>query len=633
MADEHSNLDEAPGAGQRAGEPPDAAGGAEGSGTSSRPRRRRDRNRRRGHGRSQPEADTAVRRDPANTTPKVAAPRPAEERRQRRRRREGVHSPAAVVDANDAATAVSPSRTGARRRKREFDAPHPETRPAPEKTRPVAQRSSRAAPALGRGFWIAVGVLTVAALVVRLVGLGHGLWADEIYATIESFRTPFPQTLAIFPGDNKHPLYSLLAHGTLTAFGESAWSVRLPAVAFGVATVPMLYALGTRVTSRVEALAAAALLTFSYHHVWFSQNARGYTALAFFAVLSTVLLLQAMRSTAWRWWVWYGIVAGLAAYTHLTFVFTAIAQAVVMALAVLGWPGRDRQLNWRGPALGFALAAGLTILLYLPMFTQVAAFFLHKQSNLRGISSPSWALGEAIRNLRLGFGGLFGMGLAILVGGAAVGLAGAVSYARQNARTFLLLTLPAVVTVMGAFAARGTMYPRFFFLLAGFALLIGMRGCFVTAEWVARRLCWSETAGHRLGAAVAGAVIVLSAATVPLNWRYPKQDFEGAMAYVEREAGSSDRIVVADVTASVYGPYYDRPWHVVRSGEEMDGWRRKVEAGGRPLWFVYTFPRYLEKFSHSLATYAQRECTGDRVRRFRGTVGDGDILVCRLDPS
>ena len=42
-----------------------------------------------------------------------------------------------------------------------------------------------------------------------------------------------------------------------------------------------MYLFGTEAANRKEGLLGAALLTFSYQHVWFSQNARGYTALLF----------------------------------------------------------------------------------------------------------------------------------------------------------------------------------------------------------------------------------------------------------------------------------------------------------------------------------------------------------------
>ncbi|MBV6521953.1 MAG: hypothetical protein MNPFHGCM_02097 [Gemmatimonadaceae bacterium] len=497
------------------------------------------------------------------------------------------------------------------------------------------QLTDAATKAPGRGFWAIVASVTALGLIVRLPGAGSELWADEVYAVMESFRTPFPQTLAIFPGDNKHPLYALLAHVALSVFGETPWAVRLPAILFGVATIPLLYALGRRITSRMEALASTALLALSYHHVWFSQNARGYSMLAFFAVLTTLLLLRASESNRIQPWIWYGIAAGLGAYTHLTFVFAVVAQFLVVALAIFGWPRRERRLGWRAPIAGFALSAAVTLALYLPMLSQVVAFFLHKQSNLLGISSPGWALGEAIRVLRVGFGGMFGIGVAVVAAGAAIGVVGVLSYARQSMRTALLLCLPAGVTLLGALTARGTMYPRFFFMLAGLALLCGMRGVFATAAWAARRMHWSEGVGQRMGAGLAALVILLSALSIPLNWRLPKQDFLGAMTYVEGAAAAGDVIAVTDVTASVYGPYYRKPWARVSSVSALEILRRPLAdssaaAGTGIVWLLYTFPRYIEKLDAPLAAYVRRECTADNVRTFPGTVGGGDISVCRL---
>ena len=479
-------------------------------------------------------------------------------------------------------------------------------------------------------------VLVVVALAVRLPGLNTGLWADEVYSMMESFRTPFPETLSVFPGDNKHPLYALLAHASLSAFGESIWSVRLPALLFGVATVPLLYLLGLRLTSRVEAGVTATLLALSYHHVWFSQNARGYSALAFFAVLTTLLFLRATATGGLGQWAWYGVTAGLGAYTHLTFVFVVVAQAIVATLGVLGWPRGERRVAWAPAFAGFALSALVALGLYLPMLSQVVDFFLHRESNLKGVSSPTWALGEAIRVLRVGFGGAFGLGVAVLGLGAVVGLAGALSYARRSGRTFLLLTLPAMVTVLGAFAARGTMYPRFFFPLAGFALLIGVRGTFVAGGWVARMARGDEASQRRLGAVVAGAVVLVSALSLPLNWRTPKQDFPGAMAYAEGAASPRDVIAVTDVTAVIYGQYYRRTWRSILGVRDLEVIRtgdRDAGAPGQRVWLLYTFPRYLEKFDAPLAAYVKRECRDDRLRRFPGTVGDGDLLVCRLEPT
>ena len=219
-------------------------------------------------------------------------------------------------------------------------------------------------------WWI--GALTLVALALRLVGLDSGLWVDEIYSLLGSFRRPLAQIVSEFPRDNQHPLYSVLAHISLVLLGESAWTLRLPAVLFGVASVPLLYALGTRVTTRREAFLAAALLTVSYHHIWFSQNARGYSALAFFALLSTSLLLRGLERPRAGVYIGYGVAAALGAYTHLTMVFIVVGHALVITIRNLRRDTRGRRWrDGRWPWLGFALAGAFTLLCYAPVLAQV----------------------------------------------------------------------------------------------------------------------------------------------------------------------------------------------------------------------------------------------------------------------
>jgi mannosyltransferase len=474
-----------------------------------------------------------------------------------------------------------------------------------------------------RGWWYAVAALTAVALLVRLRGLNSGLWLDEILSVLESLRTPFPQLLAEFRGDNKHPLYAVLAHSSSVLFGEHPWSLRLPAVLFGTATIPLVYLFGTRVASRWEAFGAAALLALSYHHVWFSQNARGYTMLVFWVLLGTLGLLRALREQKILPWVLYGLISGLGAYTHLTYVFAVIGQAVVVAMGILGIPRSEAKLRWKGAAAGYCIAALFTLLLYAPMLGPVLDYFLHRASNLRGISTPGWALIEGLRVLRLGFGIPGAVGAIALIGVAAVGIAGIVSYLRRQPRVGLLLLVPPLVTLAGAFTARGTMYPRFFFGFIGFALLFWMHGAFVIAAWLARRAGWSVLAGARLAAAAAAIIIGVSALSVPLAWRAPKQDFGGAMRFVESTASDAEVIATVDVTSLIYGPYYRRTWRVVRGAADL-----ALLRSAHTVWLVYTFPRYLSKYDPAIAATLERECRS--AQRFPGTVGDGDVIVCRL---
>ncbi|MEP6717064.1 MAG: glycosyltransferase family 39 protein, partial [Terriglobia bacterium] len=314
----------------------------------------------------------------------------------------------------------------------------------------------------------ALGALTLLALCLRVIGLNTGLWWDEIFFLIVSVRHPLQQIVTVFPGDNQHPLYSVLAWMSVNAFGEHAWTLRLPAMLFGVASVPMLYLLGASVARRPEALLAAAFLTVSYHHVWFSQDARGYSALAFWTLAATWLLLRGLRTQTRGPWIGYGIVVALGVYTHLTMMFLVASHLLIcIGVCFSAWKTDRSAKLWKYPLEGFLLAGLLTLIFYAPILTQIQTFFLHKPSSMKAVSTPRWALLETVRVLILGLGTQ-----GVLVGAALVAACGAWSYFRQDRVVFALFALPVAITAMGALLARGTMYPRFYFFLIGFAILI-----------------------------------------------------------------------------------------------------------------------------------------------------------------
>lgn len=472
--------------------------------------------------------------------------------------------------------------------------------------------------------WAVAGVALVA-LVARLIGVNGGLWIDEIYSLVRSFRAPWRGILTEYWGDNHHPLYAVLAHLSRAAFGEAPWSVRLPAVLFGVAAIPALFALGSRVASRREALLASLLLAVSYHHVWFSQNARGYSAIACFAIVTTWALLRGVETGRARYFVWYGVAAGLGAYTHLTMVLVVAGHALG-ALAFLVAPGREieRRPLLRGGLIAFGLAALMTLALYAPMLREVLDFFLNRPSNLRGVSTPRWAVVETLRILVLGLGaGLAIVGGAIVAAGLVVGVSGIASLWRTHRLFVLLLAGACAMTIAGAMAARGTMYPRFFFFAIGPAMLLAVRGAYAACGWLAARVsrpAW----GPRVALAGILTVIALSAASLSFNYRYPKQDFEGAMRYVLAERGAEDAVVSTGLPADPYRLLYGQDWPIVSTVAELDS----VRLVSPRTWVLWTFPRYLERHAPGLDRVLSTECQARRA--FRGTVGGGDVMACFL---
>jgi hypothetical protein len=125
-------------------------------------------------------------------------------------------------------------------------------------------------------------------------------------------------------------------------------------------------------------------------------------------------------------------------------------------------------------------------------------------------------------------------------------------------------------------------------------------------------------------AVVAALFLLSSTASLALEYRFPKQDFAGAIQFVEAEKKSGDIVVTAGAAIYPLQQYYGKTWEGVGTVEELEG----ICSRGSAVWLIYTFPRYLPP---PVSEAIRREFTVVRV--FHGTVGDGDVTVARFHPG
>ncbi|MDA7964143.1 glycosyltransferase family 39 protein, partial [Ruegeria sp.] len=224
------------------------------------------------------------------------------------------------------------------------------------------------APPVTRAEGLALGAILVLGLILRVANLDSALWYDEITTLTRYVRLPLAELLTTYDSLNNHVFFSLQGKASVVLFGESAWALRLPAVLWGVASLWALWLLARRVVSTPEALMATALMAVSYHHIWFSQNARGYTGLLFFGLIALVLLVEGMRKPRWGLWLGFGLTFACAMYTHLSAAFFYAALGLAWVLSLLLARLHDQKLPQGAiimPLVGAALGLGLTALIYL----------------------------------------------------------------------------------------------------------------------------------------------------------------------------------------------------------------------------------------------------------------------------
>jgi hypothetical protein len=471
---------------------------------------------------------------------------------------------------------------------------------------------------LRRGTAIALLALAVVvAAVLRLVGGNDQLWYDEIVTLVDSVRKPFADIVTHFPSDNGHVFYSVLAHISIALGGDTPFMLRLPAILLGVASIPLIFEMGTRITSRFEAVAAAMLATVSAHHLWFSQNARGYTLLLVLALLSTQLILDGLKTRSKTPWLLFAVASALGAYTHVTMVLAVFGQAIAIALHLLA--GRRFTLEeLKGPAIGFVGAAALTILLYLPMLGDVAGFFgAQATASKPGPAGPG-AL-DMLRNQQLGVA----RGSVLVVGGF-VFLVGVVSYWRQSPLIPALFFIPPSLVYLATVLLDRPSRPRFFFFIAGFLLLIGVRGVFVVIGFILDRLGPPWTARKKSARWMAVATMTgLLVFDLSRTYGKPKMDYEGALTFVDASRRPDDSVVTAGIGADfVYTRFYHRNWPRLLGAQHLATLRRSQD-----VLALHTLERPLGSADPDLLHAIKVNCTEER--RFAGTLQDGDIHVSR----
>lgn len=474
-------------------------------------------------------------------------------------------------------------------------------------------------------YWVLL--LTLSAAALRLTGLESGLWHDEIATLVRSVRNPLFDIVTSFPDNNNHLLYSVLGRLSITILGEHAWSLRLPAAIFGIATIPLFYIFSASITSRIEALAATCILTFSYHHIWFSQNARGYTALLFFTVLASHLLLKGLDKGDRNFFVAYGVAAALGVYMHLTMAIVVLSHATIVSWYLIdranGLPKPSDIIN---PAVGFLVAGLLILLLYAPLVNDVQTFFVEEQvADSERVATVSWAFLETLRGLQIGYG--IGSGVFL---GAIVMIVGSWCYYRESRLICMLFLLPGPMVLAATILMNRPVFPRFFFMLMGFALLIGVRGVSALCGWAGNNLGKHDAGKFSQVSSTVLFAIVMTASLValPSNYRYPKQNYADPLTFIESTAETDHATILAGwATAFPYQEYFKRPWQLVNDVNEF----RDVARSNTIVWVLYTFPHYLEKDKPDLWSTLLSECSRERV--YPGTVAGGDIVVLRCPSS
>jgi 4-amino-4-deoxy-L-arabinose transferase-like glycosyltransferase len=205
-------------------------------------------------------------------------------------------------------------------------------------------------------WWPLVALILLAA-VLRLATLTEqSFWYDEAFTPVHVLHAGLGATLkAIVHSENTPPLWYLLAWLDVRLFGDGALALRLPSALAGIATVPVVWAIGKELSGRRAALIGAAIVAVNPLFLWYSQEARAYALFVFFAALAMLCFVRLLAAPSGRRAAWFALSGALALLTHYFAVFLLIPMVLVLL--------RQRAARRAGlPAAGALLLVGLALL-------------------------------------------------------------------------------------------------------------------------------------------------------------------------------------------------------------------------------------------------------------------------------
>jgi len=327
-------------------------------------------------------------------------------------------------------------------------------------------------------------LITLLAAALRLYRLGHlSFWYDEA-ATVVLSRdiSALPQSLT-----TSAPLPFVIAH-YWDLLGLSEFWVRLWAAAFGIALVPVVWALGKRLLGNRPGLFAAALVAVNPLCIYYSQEARAYSMLPFFVLTSGYCWLVALQRQ--KWWP-HGFCASsalaLAFYSH----YYAVLWIASLPLSVL-LMARSRRGLGSGIWIDIKTVVASLVLVapWLPIFFDKAATTVSAADFW--IPKPTFkTLRVSLKNMSVGFQAPLNVGViaAVLVALAvAFGLGCMLIRGRSAEMRFLAAN--AFIPILLAFAisrlAQNSIYlDRCLIPSAVFMLIIAGYGVSVLRKWAA----------------------------------------------------------------------------------------------------------------------------------------------------
>jgi uncharacterized membrane protein len=223
--------------------------------------------------------------------------------------------------------------------------------------------------------WVAptwfIRLIVVGAVVAVIIGIvlrfwaRSDMWLDEAL-TFDIARLPVSQIPGALKRDGAPPLYYVMLHYWILAFGTSDLAARSLSGVLSCATFPFAWIAGRRLGGRTVAIGVVLILASSPFAVRYATENRMYALVAFLTAAGLVALQRAFERPAVGNLVAIALTSSLLLYSQYWALYLLGVVVVWLAFQFRWGPASRRR--GAGAALLAVLVGGVTFLPWLPTF-------------------------------------------------------------------------------------------------------------------------------------------------------------------------------------------------------------------------------------------------------------------------
>lgn len=209
------------------------------------------------------------------------------------------------------------------------------------------------------------------ALGLRLIRIaGADLWRDEAFS-VRAADQRIIETIKIIAKDTAPPLHSIILHYWIELFGTSELSVRMPSLIFGMLTFYYFLKLAKLVLKEDwQVYLASIFFAINPVLIWYSQEARSYSMLVFFASASLHYSLKIFNQKTNRTvdLIVLFLLTTFGLYTHNLFIFVAPVNFLTTVIYLKGRINLQALKNSKKEYIKILIPYILASIVFLPWF-------------------------------------------------------------------------------------------------------------------------------------------------------------------------------------------------------------------------------------------------------------------------